>query len=161
MLAIIMGVISILSRGSNSSKIRSIDDPAIVDEIDQILYDYKSSFLILALCQLLFTCCGLVGALKFNWVLVSANIVYALVNFVLHVIVGSKQGKEIMAVVEENGGVDDEDTEAIIRFAAVFIYMVVGGFTCFWIYPSVFLVWEMRAGIMTPATYHREKHSCC
>jgi len=161
MVAIVMGVLSILSRAGNGREISSLDDDAVIDEVDAILYNYKSSFLILAFCQLLFTVCGLVGALKFKWILVACNIFYAFLNFILHIIVGAKQSREIMSVVEDNGIVNDEDTEAVIRFAAVFIYFVVGCCTIAWIYPSIFLVMEMRAGIMTPANYHREKHSCC
>lgn len=31
----------------------------------------------------------------------------------------------------------------------------------FFLYPHVFLIKEMRAGIMTPENYPNEKHSCC
>jgi large-conductance mechanosensitive channel len=99
-------------------------------------------------------------------------VLYAIINFILAVVFGSKVTNDVLDLLNENDyGVNDdvynltedeeEAIERIIKYSVIVSYVLVGVITAFWIYPSVMLITEIRNGIMSRETYPREEFSCC
>jgi hypothetical protein len=99
-------------------------------------------------------------------------VLYALINFIVSVVFGSKATNDVLDLLNESdyGANDDvfapteEDQEAIerlVKYSIIASYVILGAITALWIYPSVMLVTEIRSGIMSRETYPREEFSCC
>jgi hypothetical protein len=99
-------------------------------------------------------------------------VLYALINFIVAVVFGSKATNDILDLLNESDyGVNDdafspteEDQEAIervVKYGVIVTYILLGAITALWIYPSIMLILEIRRGIMSRETYPREEFSCC
>jgi hypothetical protein len=99
-------------------------------------------------------------------------VLYAIINFIMSVVFGSKATNDVLDLLNESEyGVNDDDfspteedqeaIERIVKYSVIVSYVLLGAITTFWIYPSVMLITEIRSGIMSRETYRREEFSCC
>ena len=81
------------------------------------------------------------GALKYNVNALAVNIAYIAIWCVIVVVTTIMASPDVGTVI------------GIIVWAVLFSLLAM--------YPAIFLIKEIKAGIMTPETYPREAHSCC
>jgi uncharacterized membrane protein YeaQ/YmgE (transglycosylase-associated protein family) len=94
---------------------------------------------------------ALVGAHRYNIYMVGFNILYFIVSFIASIILTNKA---FNALEEDYNG--DEDIPLPI---GQFVFQ--GAIMCVVIYPHVWFMSQVKAGIMSAETYPREEFSCC
>lgn len=83
-----------------------------------------------------------------------------MIDFIVVVIFSVQMQNDALDAIRGDYEIDD-DLEQDIRYSNILTYAVTAILTALWIYPSVFLVWEIQRGIMTRETYPREEKCCC
>jgi hypothetical protein len=95
------------------------------------------------------------GALKYNVGALWVQIAYLAIWFVISIVVTA------MEISDVNDQTNVDLTTGQTVGALIFGLVVLTFFTALAMYPAVYLIKEIKAGIMTEATYAREAHSCC
>lgn len=157
-ISVFLGVFGII--GAIRGRQVYYEDEAVAEDIEAITDSYKTQNIVLSLIGFVFAGCSLFGSLKFRWNLVASAVVWALISFCLTILFTSKEFNEILDYLD-NEGLSDDATESQIRRTVTFGYFLGALLAACWVYPSIWLVMELRSGIMTAETYPREKHSCC
>lgn len=93
---------------------------------------------------------AIVGAIKFNAILVGSNVAWMVASFIAGCIV---------APVYCNSWDDKSPYYSCSINWSVIIFGIVS--LAAWAYPQVMFVWEVKRDIMSAETYEREKYSCC
>jgi uncharacterized membrane protein YbjE (DUF340 family) len=150
-LLLIFGIIGlVLYLGSAvSSRNVDVDD----DEVIGIVDDAYTIIAALYGVSVVSAICGLVGGIKYNIPLVSIQVLWLIVAFVVGIVLSVVAINDVNDQLELNG--EEELNQPIGS------YIFSATITCLWMYPHVGFIMEVKSGIMSLETYPREEYSCC
>lgn len=145
--SIISLITEIVIKPEDNLQYHGVDDDAVLQELDQT----KTPMIILAALGILFHPIPLWGALKYEVRAVAFGCVWFVSQFVATSVI------EFIAV--SNASDVAKEGESLGSPIPSMIGSLVG--TSLYVYAHAMLVREIKQGIMTEATYEREKYSCC
>jgi hypothetical protein len=99
--------------------------------------------------------CGLVGGIRYNIPLVSIQVLWLIVAFVVSIVLSVVAINDVNDQLDLNGNGEEELNQPI----GYYIFSAV--ITCLWMYPHVGFIMEVKSGLMSLETYPREEYSCC
>jgi hypothetical protein len=125
----------------------NVDD----DEVEAILENNVTGNIIVSAIGLAMAIVALLGARMYSIPMLALNVVWFLVSYAV----------SVYFTVDNFNKLNELDTTTTPYRVPVGLLVFQFVVTCLWIYPFVFLIKEIKSGIMSYETYPREEHSCC
>jgi len=147
---IVLAILGIIFAGFNMITVVTVMLAQAADLIEDITYFQYVNVLGYGF-SLLVACVSLYGGVKYNVTALRIQIAWLAIWYVVYVVVG------IINVTSLDDYLSGGQQAITIIYGIIFQTL----FTALAMYPTVYLVKEIRAGTMSAATYDRERHSCC
>jgi hypothetical protein len=147
---IVFGILSVIGYSQGAQSIGQgfeLDD----DGLNDIVKDAYRQGAILNGVGVFAGIVAVVGAYRYNVYMVGFNILYLIASFIASIVLTNKA----FNTLEEDYNGDEDIPLPIPPF------VLQGVFLCGVIYPHVWFMLEVKAGIMSAETYAREEFSCC
>jgi len=157
-ITIILHVINLVANNSQRN-IDNINDDEMRETMTDV-YDPTAS-IILEVVGIIVALVSLLGAVRYNQYMVGLGVVWSVISSILFIVFSRIAMNAILDERDGNNFSDSDEWIDLINATAIASYVLVIVFASLWAYPSIFLIKEIRSGVMSAETYPRERRSCC